>query len=923
MFKLSKYIWLVCLFTATYLSYGQSFTVEVLVKDSLQTNVPDALVDFISNANFTKQYVTNAQGKVTAVLPKGNYNMQITHSNYQSVFKNITVHANTTERITLQYYGNQLEAIVITAKESKGLTSSSKIDRQAMAHLQPSSFTDLLELLPGGKAQNPNLTGAKAITIREYGQPNNQYATGSLGVQFVMDGNTMNSAADMQTSIQDPFQKEKNVLDIITSRNTQANGIDMRTISTNDIDNVEIIRGIPTASYGDLTSGLVVINRKSGETEWQSRLKVDGFSKLYYLAKGFKVADNWHINTSLDYLDAKADPRNTHENYKRFSGSVRSTMHLKAGVNKLKWQSNLDYNLSIDDESVDPDSGYAQIDTYKNTRQNIAFANNFDYKIRSGFFNRLQLNTSIKQGYDDLKQTKWVQFSGPTVISTATEEGVNDGYFPELSYVSYLKTEGRPLDMSYKFIADASFTSGAIAHAIETGLDFKYSKNNGRGQMYDVLKPPTATMTSRPRAFNDIPAYQNLAFFVGDKMQYDLENHGFTMYAGARISKMMGMPSAYALGNKVYFEPRANIQYSAPSITIAGKELKTDVTFGYGTLYKQPTLLMLYPNKRFLDFQQLNFHHYNPNLRYVNFMTYVLDNTNYDLVAAKNIKKEVRLDMEYEKHQFFITYFNEDMKSGFRIDDQFKTFYYNRYDASGLDLENMTEKPNINDLPFTQQYSFSIYATNLNGSRTYKQGIEFGYNSPRFKSINTRITLNGAWFKTIYENSMPLHEKPKQSINGLSFPYVGIYKNDYGYNNSGLNYNCIIDTYLPNLDMNISLSLQGTWFSNEARSPMIAEPYAYYDKDGNLFAFTEADKTDTYKQWLVRNVSFTENLKKEYTFDIVGNLKATKRLYNNLKTSLFVNRLFSYYGPYIFMGNEYERNFNSAPYFGMELTFNF
>ncbi len=168
-----------------------------------------------------------------------------------------------------------------------------------------------------------------------------------------------------------------------------------------------------------------------------------------------------------------------------------------------------------------------------------------------------------------------------------------------------------------------------------------------------------------------------------------------------------------------------------------------------------------------------------------------------------------------------------------------------------------------------------------------------------------------------------MHEKPSQSIGGVSFPYVGIYKNDYGYINSGLRYNCIVDTYLHDLDMNISVSLQGTLFLNETRAKRIAEPYAYYDKDGTIFEFTEQDRTDTYKQWLVRNVTTTDNIATKYTFDMVANLKATKRLYGNLKASLFVNRIFSYYAPYTFNGRTVERNFANEPYFGMELTFNF
>lgn len=48
-------------------------------------------------------------------------------------------------------------------------------------------------------------------------------------------------------------------------------GTDLRQISADDIESVEIIRGIPSAEYGDLTSGLVVVHSKSDKLPGRSR----------------------------------------------------------------------------------------------------------------------------------------------------------------------------------------------------------------------------------------------------------------------------------------------------------------------------------------------------------------------------------------------------------------------------------------------------------------------------------------------------------------------------------------------------------------------------------------------------------------------------------------------------------------------------
>ena len=41
-------------------------------------------------------------------------------------------------------------------------------------------------------------------------------------------------------------------------------GVDMRSISTDDIERVEIVRGIPSVEYGDLSNGVVKVNTLKG-----------------------------------------------------------------------------------------------------------------------------------------------------------------------------------------------------------------------------------------------------------------------------------------------------------------------------------------------------------------------------------------------------------------------------------------------------------------------------------------------------------------------------------------------------------------------------------------------------------------------------------------------------------------------------------
>ncbi|AZA51995.1 carboxypeptidase regulatory-like domain-containing protein [Chryseobacterium sp. G0201] len=864
---------------------------------------------------------TDNNGNANISLLNGKYRVKIIHPNFQEKELNITLASQQNLTINLQPI-DKLEEVIVFSKEGKGLTTKSVIDRKAMEHLQPSSFSDLMELLPGGLAKAPNLSSVNRPILRENpgDYSGNQYKTSSLGVQFMIDDNIINSNADLQISVDNRQFSES-----VKGRETAYSGIDMRTISTNDIEKVEIIRGIPSASYGDLTSGLIKIERKIGQSPLQARFKADGFSKQYYVGKGFKINDKWQLSASADFLDSKATPTDDFENYQRITASLRSKKISTLWSRPLEWRSNIDFSANIDKKKVDPDNGTTDIDRYESNNKKISFTNNFIYNLdKSSFFNKVTLNTAIRAGFEKIEQRKLVQLSGPRSFSLAYDQGENVGFFPVLRYVTDFSTEGKPLDINALFKINGTRKTAGITHDYEAGLDWRYSKNNGNGIVYDMRTPPSAEFgIQRPRAFNDIPASNLLAAFLGDQMSYAIDQHKFTLYAGLRVSKNLGIDNSYAISKKIFTEPRLNLQYSLPHLMINNFPLKTDVTLGYGLFYKQPTLLMLYPNKEYWDYTQLNYYSNDAQYRYVNFMTYVQSRENKNIEAAKSIKKEIRLDLSYRNNEFFITYFKENMKNGFRNMDNTAVHTYKKYDATQVDLSQWNNGPNLTNVPYETITTLAAYEVTENGSETLKQGIEFGYTSPRIKAINTRFTFTGAWFKSQYRNSIPFAFKPTVSVGVGPFPYYGIYQNDYGYVNSNMNYNLFIDTYLPSLDLTVSASFQGSLYDHRRNDQRIAEPISYYGIDGVIHPFTDADRTDIYKQWLVRNVSVTDNLPDLYTFTINGNFKVTKSIYKSLKTSMFVNRLFNYSAPYTFNNVKVYRKGTNTPYFGMELNYNF
>ena len=219
-----------------------------------------------------------------AAAAAGDYRLQVTYVGYTRLSRPLSLYEDLSATLKLTQSSNALAEVVVTAHESQGIVSSSKINREMMTHLQPTSFTDLLELLPGNISQTPQMGQVNSIHLRETGTlgasgtpvSNSDYSISSLGTLFVVDGAPINTDANLQnipgtTDVSSPEY----------ARDATNKGVDMRTISTDDIESVEIVRGIPSAEYGNLTSGLVNIKRIRRATPLTARFKADEYSKLF------------------------------------------------------------------------------------------------------------------------------------------------------------------------------------------------------------------------------------------------------------------------------------------------------------------------------------------------------------------------------------------------------------------------------------------------------------------------------------------------------------------------------------------------------------------------------------------------------------------------------------------------------------------
>lgn len=906
----------------TSLSFAQDkdkINLRIYVSDlSTKEALPYANIQLTGEKKYSG--ITDEQGNsyIPQIIQQ-KYVLHISYIGFNDWQKTINLKNDTV--IYVNMFSNQtaLDEIVVTAEESKGLTSSSIIDRRAMEHLQPSSFSDLLELLPGNKSSAPNLTSVNVMSIREVGRPSENHDTNTLGTAFLVDGIPISTNANMQ--YKDAGNEYMGSVDLNKKYSVSGKGVDMRSISTDDIEHIEIVRGIPSVRYGNLTSGMVKIERKRGRTPLNARFKADGVSKLFSLGKGLDIKGT-SVNIDLNYLDSKASPTDWTSNFKRINISTRIQKKWDKESFSAIWSPSFDYGKTIDNLKTDPDRDFAYVDKYSSAHNSLSLRQSLNFKFKkAGILKAIELENGVALDIDKIKQTKFVQPSEPSFMSNTTIPGDYDSNYLPSSWTSYSEVDGKPLNIYLQATGIFSFRTFGLIHDLNAGTEWSFDKNYGKGQIYDLNTPPSADVTSRPRAYSDIPAMNNLTFFAEDVIGFPVGNNYVKVSGGIRAASLLNLDSKYEMSGKLYIDPRMNMQWSFPKITIAEKQMAIDFTAGYGWHSRFPTLSDLYPNYTYIDIAQLNYYHNNPDYRRIYLRTYIQKHINYNIKPAVNKKLDLRLNFSYDNNNLSITFYNEVMSNGFRNQvAEMASLPYTVYTASEEYANNHIGKPNLEDLDSREDMRLTSFSYTGNGSRTNKHGIEFTFQSKRIEALKTRVTINGAWQENEFDNSTPYYRSASTYINNEYVQLIGIYKSEGGYWREKMQTNFTFDTYIPSLDFEFSTSAQCEWFYMKQNKSMSETPDYYYDKQGRLHIYTDTDKTDAVLKELYHAYNQNSFRKERTPLGIDINLKATKKFKEKVIVSLYVNSLFNYYPDYEVNGAIIRRNQN--PYFGMELKFN-
>ena len=201
------------------------------------------------------------------------------------------------------------EVEVVATRKRDEATTSYTIDRMALDNRQVLNLGDIMSLLPGGKTWNSTLMDNSRIALRSDG---GEKGNASFGTAIEVDGVRLNNNATPGETL----------------------GAGTRTVGTSNIESVEVVTGIPSVEYGDLSNGIVKVNTRRGKSPFVVEGKLSQHTRQIALDKGFDLGRNAGLlNLSLEHARSFSDVASPHTAYQRNAFSLHyMNVFLRTGM---------------------------------------------------------------------------------------------------------------------------------------------------------------------------------------------------------------------------------------------------------------------------------------------------------------------------------------------------------------------------------------------------------------------------------------------------------------------------------------------------------------------------------------------------------------------------------------------------------------
>ena len=819
---------------------------------------------------------TNINGEFIFLnIPPKKLTLVIEHAEYQSLELQFDKAENILGEIELTPNVLEIkEVLIVGVKGNKEGATSTIINRKAIEHLQASSLQEVLQFSPGNLVTNPNFTNTNQANIRQYNSDN----LGSLGTSLVINGLTISNNANLQA------------INTATSgtgasfSTSSGGGADMRMITADNIESVEVIRGVPSVEYGDLNSGAVIVKTKAIRDPLQIKARFNPVLTQFWTGKGFDIGENrGTLYVDLDYTKSNDNETNKYRKYQRATGTIQYTNRF--GKDK-KWHNNstLSFGYARDLYDMDPDFVEDSLKT-NSTDKYLRFISNNTINFNKKFSRNLKytigVSYNLQKGYQQQYYTADI-----TTESYALQNSTNEVPYLPSSYMSKMWVDGKPLNLSAKVSNQFYFLTGIFNHNIIAGLEWKMDANYGDGKTFTRPIRNTSGAAYRARAYKDIPALHQTSAYIQDRATGSFGNYELDVVAGVRFDAVQPFTEDYSLNA---LSPRINFALKTPHrFTIRG---------AYGITSKAPTLLYLYPENAYFDFYSLNYYASNPAERLALISTRVYNSQNVNLKLAKTQKYELGIDFSLDKEnkkKLYITAYHERTKNGYSMSTTLESVRFANYPAYTVASQIPGQKPALSSVVNNKTNMVSYYAPSNNIDRINK-GIEFELDLGKIRVINTSFNLNGAYVNTKSVTNSPYILQ--QNIGGRPTTRVGVFAAGRGTEEERFVTTLRAIHHIPELRFIITLSAQTTWLDQNKYIGYDPRPIGYipYNTTGSsphIVYLTEhqrqaVDPINDADIYL--NINEATYVKEKWKPLWLFNIKLTKEFRNGINFSFFAN----------------------------------
>lgn len=785
---------------------------------------------------------------------------------------------NSLNDITISLADENLRLEEVVVKATKGHTFSEVLfEEEAINQVQAFSLNEVLEQLPGQQISNFSLNEFKPIafrTVRPNTVSDDGFGNKSFGTAVVVDDIPLSNNENMQSytaNMASPFAA--NYLGFGDNRAgtgfngtfSNANfGVDLRQIATQNIEKIEVVQGIPSVKYGDLTSGLIKIDQKAGRSPYLAYASLREGTTEYGVNKGLKLPSGLgFLNVSTSFLDAQANPREAYTNYRRVNSQLMWSWANKE--KNIKNSLSLQYGFHLDDVNYDKEERSEK--KVKNEQKDWRLTNRFSYHFKpKAFLDYFDFNVNFNFSSQYSFESKAVN-NGGKLVGFGTREGVYEGVYTAPRYTSIKEVEGKPLSLYAAGLVYKSISNLNSTHNLSAGFNYRLSDNLGAGRLgspetsISQFTNQTGSGSSAFRPYNyanQVQAESQISLFLEDDFTRFYKDKTLRITAGLRAD----LQNEY-----LSLSPRVNSALIFNKIKLRA---------GLGLTAKAPSLNQIYTGYRYYDVVLADFRY--PGVYNIGaIQTFVERENNPDVKPSRSLRTELGADYKFGFATLNITAFYNKLFQGISSQS-----YPVRRDLAEVAIDDSDlQNPELQITGYRPYYYTESQIANVFESEDY--GVETFLNFPSLVFKQLSFGLQASYVRT---QDFPGNDRFVKSSDASTPIQFGLYKRGI-INREKLNLGENLSYHIPQIGLLINVRSEHILIDNYQRGASLY-PYAYIDSQLNKVSIlpSEQSNTDLFGDIIKSDAGYVQPQTEVYHN---YHLRISKDFLNGFRFSFYVN----------------------------------